>query len=72
MLMATGKVIAGTLEVDAGSLPEGATVTVLVLEGDGTFELSSEKEAALLAAIAEAERGETTSAAQVLSRLGDI
>lgn len=71
MLIATGKVIAGTLKVDAGNLPEGATVTVLVLEGDGTFELSSEKEAALLAAIAEAERGETTGVAQVLAGLGD-
>lgn len=46
-------------------------MTVLAPKGDETFELSSEEEAKLLAAIAEAERGETTSAAQILARLGD-
>jgi hypothetical protein len=72
MLITTGKVRGGTIQIDAKSLPEGATVTVLAPEGDETFELSSEEEAKLLAAIAEAERGETTSAVQILSRLGDV
>ena len=56
MLITTGKVHGGTIKIDAKSLPEGATVTVLAPEGDVTFELSSEEEAKLLAAIAEAER----------------
>jgi hypothetical protein len=66
MLITTGKVHGGTIKVD---LPEGATVTVLAPEGDETFELSPEEEAKLLAAIAEADRGETTSASQVLQHI---
>jgi hypothetical protein len=53
----------------AKSLPEGAIVTVLAPEGDKTFELKPEEEAKLLAAIAETERGETTSASQVLQQI---
>lgn len=70
MLITTGTVHGGTIRIDAKSLPEGATVTVLAPEGDETFELSSEEDAKLFAAIAEAERGETTSAAQILAKLG--
>ena len=44
-------------------------MTVLAPEGDETFELKPEEEAKLLAAIAEAERGETTSAAHVLEQI---
>ena len=69
MLITTGKVLGGTIKVDAKSLPEGAIVTVLAPEGDETFELLPEEEAKLLAAIAEAERGETTSASQVLQQI---
>ena len=69
MLITTGKVQGGTIKVEAKDLPEGATVTVLALEGDETFELSSQEEAKLLAAIAEADRGETTSASQVLQQI---
>ena len=69
MLITTGTVHGGTIQIDAKSLPEGATVTVLAPEGDETFELSSEEEAKLLAAIAEAERGETTSAADLLKQI---
>jgi hypothetical protein len=69
MLITTGKVLDGTIKVDTQSLPEGAIVTVLVPEGDETFELLPEEETKLLAAIAEAERGETTSASQVLQQI---
>lgn len=44
-------------------------MTVLVLEGDETFELSSEKEAVLLAAIGAADRGETTRAADLMKQI---
>jgi hypothetical protein len=54
MLITTGKVLDGTIKVDTQSLPEGAIVTVLVPEGDETFELLPEEETKLLAAIAEA------------------
>jgi hypothetical protein len=39
-------------------------------EGEETFELGPEDEAALLAAIAEAERGESVSAAEILQKIG--
>lgn len=61
MLITTGKVLGGTIKVDAKSLPEGAIVTVLAPEGDETFELLPEEEA---------KRGETTSASHVLEQIG--
>jgi hypothetical protein len=69
MLVTTGKVRRGAVEVEGKELPEGATATVLVSEGDETFELGPEEERLLLAAIEEAERGEVESASQVLGRL---
>ncbi len=69
MLITTGTVHGGTIKVDAKSLPEGTIVTVLASEGDETFELLPQEEAKLLAAIAEAERGETASASYVLEQI---
>jgi len=65
----TGKVYGGTIQIDEKSLPEGALVTVLAPEGDETFDLSAEEETKLFAAIAEAERGETTSTADRLKQI---
>ncbi len=69
MLVTTGKVRHGTVEIEGKNLPEGATVTILVPEGDETFVLSPEDEGRLLAAIGEAERGEVVDASVVLGRL---
>ncbi len=69
MLITTGKVHNGSIQVDDESLPEGAIVTVLTHEGDETFELGPEEEAQLLAALAEAERGEVINASQVLQQI---
>jgi len=69
MLVTTGKVRRGTVEVEGRNLPEGATVTVLVPEGDETFTLTPEEERKLLAAIEEAERGEVADASKVMERL---
>ncbi len=69
MLITTGKVLGGTIKVEAKGLPEGATVTVLAPEGDETFELSPEDEAKLLTAIAEADRRETISGSQLLQQI---
>ncbi len=69
MLITTGKVFGGMIKVDAKSLSEGAIVTVLATEGDETFELLPGEEAKLLAAITEAERGETASASHVLEQI---
>lgn len=59
MLITTGKVTDGKVQLDTRSLPDGTTVTVLAQEGDETFELTATEEAELTAAISEAERGES-------------
>jgi hypothetical protein len=66
--IASGKVVAGRIEVDA-DLPEGSTVTVLALDGDETFEADDETESMLLQAIEQCNRGQTTPIADVLSEL---
>jgi len=69
MLITTGTVRGGMIQIDPKSLPDGVTVTVLAPEGDETFELSSEDEANLLAALTEAEQGKTTNAADLLKQI---
>ena len=54
--------------IDA-ELPEGASVTVLVKDGDGTFEADPETEKMLLEAIAQCRRDGTTPMAQFLDEL---
>jgi len=54
---------------DGVTLPEGAQVTVIADDEGDTLEVSQEEERELLAAIAEAERGETVRAADLLERL---
>lgn len=69
MLITTGRVRGGKIEVDTSALPEGTKVTVLAREGAETFTLGPKEEADLLAAITEAERGETVGATEVLSKI---
>ena len=69
MKMATGKVIEGKVVLDGVTLEEGTSVTVLARDEDGGFTLTREEEAELLLAIAEADRGETVSAEEVLAKL---
>ncbi|MCY4508217.1 MAG: hypothetical protein OXG35_14860 [Acidobacteria bacterium] len=68
MRFAPGKVVGGRVEF-VGNLPEGASVTVLALESDGTFEADRETEDMLLRAIAQCDEGRTTPMANVLSEL---
>ena len=68
MQIASGKVVDGRVELDA-ELPEGASVTVLALEGDETFEADAETEQMLLLAIAQCDKGATSPIAQLLSEL---
>lgn len=68
MLIATGKVVDGRVELEA-DLPEGASVIVLALEGDESFEADAETERMLLESIALCDRGQTTPIAQLLSEL---
>jgi redox-sensitive bicupin YhaK (pirin superfamily) len=62
MRVTAGRVVAGRIEVPGETFVEGEAVTVLAPEGDETFTLTSEDEAALLAAMAEGDRGDVVSA----------
>jgi hypothetical protein len=68
MRIAPGKVVGGRVELDA-DLPEGASVTVLALEGDETFEADAEKEQMLLEAMDQFRRGETTALKDLLAEM---
>jgi hypothetical protein len=72
MQLATGIVVGGKVIVEGGPLPEGAVVTILAREVDETFEVPPELEAELQASIAEADRGETISADELIERLRRI
>jgi hypothetical protein len=72
MQITTGIVVGGKIVVEGDPLPEGAVVTVLAREADETFEVPAELEAELLESIAQAERGETISAEELLERLRRI
>ena len=69
MKMATGKVVDGKVVLEGVSLEEGTSVTVLAKDEEGGFHLTPEQEAELLLSIAEADRGETVSAEEVLGKL---
>jgi hypothetical protein len=69
MLITTGTVNEGVIRIDIKGLPEGSKITMIAKEDDGTFELGPSEEASLLAAIAEAERGEFVDAAEILQQI---
>lgn len=66
MKVITGKVVAGRIVIEGEPLEEGSTVTVLAPEQDETFVLDSQAETALLAAMAEADRGDVITGEQLL------
>jgi hypothetical protein len=72
MQLAIGTVVDGKIIVEGDPLPEGAVVTILAREADETFEVPPELESELQESIAEAERGETISAEELIERLRRI
>ncbi len=72
MQLTTGTVVGGKVVVEGEPLPEGTVVTILAREADETFEVPPELEAELQESIAQAERGETISAKELLERLRRI
>ena len=70
MRVTTGRVVDGRIQVPQESFTEGETVTILALEGDETFTLDPQDEAALLAAMAEGDRGDVVSAEEFFRELG--
>ena len=69
MKIATGKVLGGKVVLDGATFEEGSSVTVLARDEEEGVNLTPEEEAELLLAIAEADRGETVSAEEVLAKL---
>jgi hypothetical protein len=72
MQLATGTVVGGKIVVEGEPFPEGAVVTILAREADETFEVPPELEAELSESLAQAGRGETISAEEMLERLRRI
>jgi hypothetical protein len=72
MQLATGTVIDGKVVLEGATLPEGTVVTVLARDSGETFELPPELQDELAASIAEADRGETVTAAELFERLRGI
>jgi hypothetical protein len=70
MKVFTALVKGGAIVPDEGvELPEGSRVTVIADERAAPVELTAEQEAELAESIAEADRGDVISAAEVLRRL---
>ncbi|MEN6576977.1 MAG: hypothetical protein ABFD90_11595 [Phycisphaerales bacterium] len=71
MRVVTGRVVSGRIVVEGEPLQEGCTVTVLAPEQDEAFVLDAEAEMSLLAAMAEADRGETITGEELMNKLRD-
>ena len=70
MQVFTARVQGGAIVPDQGvQLAEGSRVTVIADEAEAPFELTAAEEAELAESIAEADRGEVISAAELLRRL---
>jgi hypothetical protein len=70
MQVFTARVQGGEIVPDDGvQLPEGTRVTVIAGQADAPFELTAAQEAELADSIAEADRGDVISAAELLRRL---
>jgi hypothetical protein len=69
MRIVKGRVVEGRIEVPAGTVEEGTTVTVLVPDREEPFELSPSEVRELQASIDQASRGEVVDGWQLLSEL---
>jgi hypothetical protein len=69
MKVATAKVVGGKVQLEAGIFPEGCEVTVISGDDEATFTASADQERALLESIAEVERGESVTLADLAARL---
>ena len=68
MQPATVTVVDGKIVVEGEPFPEGATVTIPAGEAGETFEVPPELEPERLESLAQAARGETISAEEMLER----
>lgn len=70
MRVTTGTVVNGKIEVEEDDLAEGLVVTILAPENRETFTLGPEAEAELMAALAEADRGDFLTEEELWQELG--
>ena len=70
MLITTGKVSGGSIELETENLPEGARVNMLAPENGEVFELGPDDEVKLITAIGEADRGDFGIASEVIEPIG--
>jgi hypothetical protein len=61
MKFATGRIVEGKVVLEGETLAENFVVTVVAREDDDVFDVSPEEERTLLAAIAQADRGQVVS-----------
>ena len=69
MKLATGTIVDGKVVLEGQPFPDGMVVTVLAKDSGDTFELPADLEAELIESLAEADRGETITADELLQRL---
>ena len=69
MRVATGRVVEGKVVLEGEPLAEGAVVTVVARDDDDTFDVSPDEERALLEAMAQADRGQVISWAELREQL---
>lgn len=69
MQVATGTVVNGKIVLEGVPLTEGAKVTVVTRGADGGFALSEAQEDALLASLAEIERGDYLTLEELVASL---
>jgi hypothetical protein len=69
MKVLSAKVVDGKLDVPEDVLEEGITVTILVPEAEGDWELTPEQEAFLRQSLEEADRGDVVDGWQLLNEI---
>jgi hypothetical protein len=72
MQVTTGIVVDGKVVMEGDPLPDGTVVTIIARDAEETFEVPPELEAELLESIAQADRGETIPADEVIERLRHV
>ena len=69
MKLLSAKVVDGQLDLPEGTLEDGLTVTILIPEPDGGFELTEDQRRELKEALGEADRGEGVDGWRLLEEL---
>jgi hypothetical protein len=69
MKLLSAKVVDGHLDLPEDALEDGVTVTILIPESSGGFDLTDDQRRELTQALAEADRGEGVDGWQLLQEL---